>query len=98
MMAFIRDMFDVLGMRCEQHAVLVSRQADEPLRTGQVWGLWLHLRICKGCAQWKKHIDQMRAMLRAIDVEESASPAMPRDARERIARSLGTANRDVDGM
>ena len=95
MMAFIRDMFDVLGMRCEQHAVLLSRQADEPLRTGQAWGLWLHLRICKGCSRWKRHIGQLRSMLRAMDAEETVSPAMPVDTRERIARSLGAASQDM---
>ncbi|MFN5944183.1 MAG: hypothetical protein ACK5P8_03010 [Phycisphaerae bacterium] len=98
MTAFIRDMFDVLGMRCEQHAVLVSRQADEPLRAGQACGLWLHLRVCKGCAQWRRQIGQLRALLRAIDATDATIAAMPGDARERIARKLGTSGDDVRTM
>lgn len=34
-------------------------------------------------------------MLRAMDAEETVSPAMPVDTRERIARSLGAASQDM---
>jgi hypothetical protein len=90
MIAFIRDVMHVLTMRCCDHAALISRQADTRLPVGQVVGLWLHVRICQGCARWTRHVAQLRLVLCEIHAQDMSASNMPQAARNRIAAVLRT--------
>ena len=86
MIQFVRDVAFVLNAPCREHAGLLSRDLDEPLRRGLRVGLWLHLRMCAGCRAFKAQI----ARLRALHAADAPSPhaTMPAEVRARIERGV----------
>ena len=95
MISFVRDMLRVLNMPCKEHAFLISKKLDAPLAPGTTAGLWLHLRVCKGCSAWTKHLHAIRSLFKALDEREQNTPAMPAHVRERIATRVREANSNL---
>ena len=92
MISFVRDMLRVLNMPCKEHAFLFGKQLDAPLARGTSVGLWLHLRVCKGCSAWTKHLHAIRSLFKALEEREQNTPAMPAHVRERIATRMREAH------
>jgi hypothetical protein len=83
-----------LSPNCREASRAQSEQLDHPLpRTTRV-GLWLHLRLCKWCRRYGRHLHFLRAA--AHDHPEKFTEAAPEklsaEAAERIKRRLHEEN------
>ncbi len=50
-------------LNCRDASVLISRQHEHPLSTGEKFWLRLHLYICTGCRNFRNNTQLMRAAL-----------------------------------
>lgn len=78
---------------CKEVTRLVSQSLDRPLALRERIALWLHLRVCKLCARYRRQLLLLReAIRRHPDRLEGhkppSSPSLSPEARERIKRSL----------
>lgn len=61
----------VKNLNCRDVSVLISRQHEQPLTTGEKFWLRLHLYICDGCRNLKNNMRVMRAaMKRYLDKDK----------------------------
>jgi hypothetical protein len=88
MIGFLADIVRVMNMPCREHTVLLSRQLEEPLRSGEAWGLRFHLVLCIGCRRFKRHLLQIRKLAQVLMEETLAGEALPESARRRILAKL----------
>ena len=54
----------VKRLTCKDVSVLISRQHEHPLTTGERFWLRLHLYICAGCRNFQNNVQLMRAAVR----------------------------------
>ena len=53
-------------LSCKQATELMSQAQDRPLRFGERIQLRLHLLLCKGCVNFGRHLDLLRAACRRM--------------------------------
>lgn len=53
-------------MTCKQATELMSQGQDRPLTTYERLRLRVHLMICRGCSNYNKHLDIIRAAMRRL--------------------------------
>lgn len=80
-------------LSCKEVSNLVSESLDRKLSFWQRMRVWMHLRMCRLCARFRKQTlfikEAARRYLRAVENTDSeASPGLSPEARERIKRSL----------
>lgn len=88
MITFCADIARALRTRCPQHARMIALASDVPLRRGERAGLWLHLRICKGCRAYKAQVDRLASLVASARAAESVETAMPDAMRTRLRARL----------
>jgi hypothetical protein len=84
MIVFFRDISRVLNAPCREHARMMTLAPEVPLRRGERAGLWLHLRICKGCRGLKAQLDRLGSILGRAANKEDSEAAMPEAVRQRL--------------
>ena len=53
-------------MSCKEATALMSQEKDRRLRLAERIGLRLHLLVCAGCANYRRHMDVLRAACRRL--------------------------------
>lgn len=88
MITFCADITRALRRKCPEHARMIALASEVPLRRGERVGLWLHLRICKGCRGFKAQLDRLASLIppgRAAGTEAAMPDAMRDRLRARLA-------------
>lgn len=85
MIRVIRDIFRVLNMPCQEHAVLMSRQLDAPLRRGEAIGLRVHVVYCRACRRFRRQIRLVRELCGTVGAPGGELEGMPESVRGRLA-------------
>lgn len=87
---FLRNAFGVLRLACREHTLLLSRELDQPLSSGQTLGLRVHLLYCRGCIRFRRQVRLLRAIAGSLGsalIYESA--VLPADVRARVLERVG---------
>ena len=53
-----------LKITCKEAHRLLSYRMEHPLRRGERWRLWLHLRFCGMCSRVDHQMDFLRSAMR----------------------------------
>jgi hypothetical protein len=92
---WIRQWVGDLSPGCRRAVRLQSEAMDHPLTLRQRSGLWLHLRLCRWCRRYGRHLDFIRAAGRqqAEADRQAPAPQLSPEARERLRRRLAEAQK-----
>jgi predicted anti-sigma-YlaC factor YlaD len=84
MIRFWRDILRVLDTPCREHARMMTLELESPLSRGERVGLWLHLRICKGCRGLRAQLVRLRSVLDRAAPLNDPEVVMPEPVRRRL--------------
>lgn len=86
----MKRFFQLLFAPCEGITGLVSESLETDLTRPERLAVWIHLRYCKACRHFRKHVHELRDALRETDsaLTPSASIRLSPEARARISDSL----------
>jgi hypothetical protein len=86
MITFLRDFLRVLNTPCRAQTELISRTLDAPLAPlsrGERVGLWIHLRGCRACTQFRRQLLKLHQLAASINPSGTDS-TMPADVKDRL--------------
>ncbi len=92
-MSRLNGLLQILTLRCEAAAALMSRELDEPLSRLERTALLCHLAACRSCRRFRRQVRRIRQSLRLRDraIASGADEGLSPEARARMARALREA-------
>jgi hypothetical protein len=89
----LRRLIHLLGMRCEEVAVLTSQSLDRELPHSERTAVALHFMICLSCRRYRRQLVMLRGILRNLGPDSELSSTrhpngMPEQVRERIKNAI----------
>ena len=88
-MSWLRRIWRILSMRCDESVELLSQSQDETLPLVERLALRSHLLFCRPCRRMARQIRFLRTALgEAILRAEDSSERLSAEARARIERAL----------
>ncbi|MHB1561044.1 MAG: zf-HC2 domain-containing protein [Isosphaeraceae bacterium] len=92
-MSRLNGLLQILTLRCEAAAELMSRELDEPLSRLERTALLCHLAACRSCRRFRSQVRRIRQALRLRDraVAADADSGLSAEARARMVRVLREA-------
>lgn len=92
-MTRLNGLLQILTLRCEAAAALMSRELDEPLSRLERTALLCHLAACRSCRRFRRQVRRIRQSLRLRDraAASDADSGLSPEARARIARAIREA-------
>ncbi|QDT05533.1 hypothetical protein K227x_39330 [Rubripirellula lacrimiformis] len=80
-------------LTCKQISELISQSLDRPLPLGKRMSVWMHLKMCRLCAAFRR--DQVlfqsslsRELEQVAKYEKDPTVRLPDDAKRRIAKAM----------
>ena len=89
-MSFLRAIYMILTLHCEQSERLISKSLDEKLSLAERLAVRGHYLSCKYCRRFRDHLKFLRrAARKSSDAAVELVPEpLPVEAKERIAESI----------
>ncbi len=88
-------LLQILTLRCEAAAALLSRQLDEPLSHLERTALVCHLVACRSCRRFHRQVQRIRQALRLRNrlgpADNADDEGLSPEARARIVRAIREA-------
>ena len=79
---------NLLNLKCEDAARLLSAAQDRRLSFSERWGLRAHVAICTGCRRFRKQLQAIEAAARKLSGQTSLATDETAAARDRISAGL----------
>jgi hypothetical protein len=74
---FLKNILRILTLRCDQAALLMSHEQDEPLNRPERWALSVHLLTCRLCRKYNRQLKLLRAVMRRMADRRTYEGVLP---------------------